>query len=185
MGSRTWWLSPGGRLAPEGLVLMLPLATLTAVCFLAGCWWSAVLLALISGGVVWFFRAPERLMSDTPEATVAPAHGRVLDSVMEPEATYRKRTFLSPLAVHTTWAPCAGVIRARVDTPGMFLPAYRPEASDLNASHCMTLVRTVGQCVVKRLAGVLARRVVCHVRTGDVVRGGETILAFVKEPQGT
>jgi phosphatidylserine decarboxylase len=109
-------------------------------------------------------------------------------------------------------------VSAVVYTPGTFLAAYRPEASVVNEANSVTIEHQGLVMVVKQIAGVLARRIVCRVRPGDVlekgqrfglirfgsrtdlllppeaevlvqvgkvVRGGETVLAFLKEPQGT
>jgi phosphatidylserine decarboxylase len=168
--------------------------------------------------VALFFRDPERLIPDTAGAVVSPADGRIMAIVTEPNATQRVSIFLSPLDVHINRAPYGGIVQDVAYTPGKFLAAYRPEASVVNESNSVTLVSNAGRCVVKQIAGVLARRIVCRVRPGDVlekgqryglirfgsrtdlvlpaeadvvarigdvVRGGETILAFLKEPQGT
>src|SRR5204862_41738 len=44
----------------------------------------------------------------------------------------RVSVFLSPLDVHVNRAPIGGVVVDRQYTPGRFLPAYRPEASESN-----------------------------------------------------
>ena len=217
MHGMTLWLYPGVRLASEGLVFVLPLVGLTCVSGLYGWWLSAVLLGVLSVGVALFFRDPERVIPGTPGAIVSPADGRVMDIVMESNHTRRISIFLSPLDVHVNRAPYSGTVRDVVYTPGKFLAAYRPEASAVNEANSLTLEGSAGQFIVKQIAGVLARRIVCRVhpgdvlekgqryglirfgsrtdlvlpaevdivaRIGDVVRGGETILAFLKEPQG-
>jgi phosphatidylserine decarboxylase len=102
-----------------------------------------------------------------------------------------------------------------VYTPGAFLAAYRQEASLVNEANTVTIAGQGQEFIVKQIAGVLARRIVCRVRpgdtlakgqryglirfgsrtdillpataeiavqVGDTVRGGETVLAFLKEP---
>lgn len=214
----TLWLSPGVRLASEGLIFVLPFAGLTVLSVLFGWWSGAVLALLLTVGVALFFRDPDRLIPDTPGAILAPADGRVMEIVTEHDQTHRISVFLSLWDVHINRVPYGGTVHEVVYTPGKFLAAYRPEASVVNEANSVTITGQAGKFIVKQIAGVLARRIVCRVRTGDVlekgqryglirfgsrtdlvlpaevdivaqvgdvVRGGETILAFLKEPQGT
>ena len=163
------------------------------------------------------FRDPERIIPQTPESIVSPADGRVMEIVPENTQTRRISIFLSLWDVHINRAPYGGVVRSVVYTPGKFLAAYRQEASLVNEANTVTIAEHGREFMVKQIAGVLARRIVCRVRpgdtlekgqryglirfgsrtdlllpataeiavqVGDVVRGGETILAFLKEPSG-
>jgi len=205
------------KLASEGLVFVLPLAGLTVLSALGG-WWVLTALGLVlTVGVGLFFRDPERIVPQTPGTVVAPADGRVVDIATDNTQTRRISIFLSLWDVHINRAPYGGTVRSVVYTPGQFLAAYRPEASRLNEANTVTIEDHGRTFVVKQIAGVLARRIVCRVRpgevlekgqryglirfgsrtdlllpaaaevvvqVGDVVRGGETILAFLKEPPG-
>jgi phosphatidylserine decarboxylase len=135
--------------------------------------------------------------------------------IVEESGRPRISIFLSVLDVHINRAPYAGKVSAVRSTPGKFLAAYRREASQVNAATSMTLEHAGYTLVVKQIAGVLARRIVCRVKpgdvlekgqryglirfgsrtdvtlppeaevvakVGDVVRGGETVLAILKEP---
>jgi phosphatidylserine decarboxylase len=205
------------KLAPEGLVFVLPLAGLTVLSALAGWWVLTALGLLLTVGVALFFRDPERIIPQTPGTIVSPADGRVMEIVAEGTQTRRISIFLSVLDVHINRAPYGGTVRAVVYTPGQFLAAYRQEASRVNEANTVTIEDHGRAFIVKQIAGVLARRIVCRVRpgdvlekgqryglirfgsrtdlllpaaaeivvqVGDVVRGGETILAFLKEPLG-
>jgi phosphatidylserine decarboxylase len=211
------WLYRRVRVASEGWVFVLPLAVATVLSALAG-WWGVTELGLVlTVGVALFFRDPERSIPQTPESIVSPADGRVMEIVAENAQTQRISIFLSLWDVHINRAPYGGVIRSVVYTPGKFLAAYRQEASLVNEANTVTLADRDREFIVKQIAGVLARRIVCRVRpgdtlekgqryglirfgsrtdlllpataeiavqVGDVVRGGETILAFLKEPLG-
>jgi len=205
------------HVAPEGALFVLPLAGFTVLSALAGWWVLTALGLLLTAGVALFFRDPERLIPQTPGAVVSPADGRVMEIVVEDAQTRRMSIFLSVLDVHINRAPYGGTVRTVVYTPGQFLAAYRQEASRLNEANTVTLEDQDKVFVVKQIAGILARRIVCRVRpgdvlakgqryglirfgsrtdlllpataevvvqVGDVVRGGETILAFLKEPLG-
>jgi phosphatidylserine decarboxylase len=172
---------------------------------------------VLTVGVALFFRDPERIVPQGPEVIVAPADGRIMAIVSETPQTRRISIFLSVWDVHINRAPYGGLVRSIVYTPGQFLAAYRPEASAVNAVNTVTIADHGREFIVKQIAGVLARRIVCRIRpgdtlakgqrfglirfgsrtdlllpaaaeiavqVGDVVRGGETVLAFLKEPPG-
>lgn len=213
----TIWLYRRVRVASEGWVFVLPLAGATLLSALVG-WWGVTGVGLVlTVGVALFFRDPERIIPQTPETIVSPADGRVMEIVPENTQTRRISIFLSLWDVHINRAPYGGVVRSVVYTPGKFLAAYRQEASLLNEANTVTIADHGREFIVKQIAGVLARRIVCRVRpgdtlekgqryglirfgsrtdlllpataeiavqVGDVVRGGETILAFLKEPPG-
>jgi phosphatidylserine decarboxylase len=211
------WLYRRVRVASEGWAFVFPLAGATLLSALAG-WWGVTGLGLVlTAGVALFFRDPERIIPQTPESIVSPADGRVMEIVPENAQTRRISIFLSLWDVHINRAPYGGVVRSVVYTPGKFLAAYRQEASLVNEANTVTIADHGREFIVKQIAGVLARRIVCRVRpgdtlekgqryglirfgsrtdlllpataeiavqVGDVVRGGETILAFLKEPSG-
>ena len=211
------WLYRRVRVASEGWTFVFPLAGATVLSALVG-WWGVTGLGLVlTVGVALFFRDPERIIPQTPETVVSPADGCVMEIVPESTQTRRISIFLSLWDVHINRAPYGGVVRSVVYTPGKFLAAYRQEASLVNESNTVTIAEHGREFIVKQIAGILARRIVCRVRpgdtlekgqryglirfgsrtdlllpataeiavqVGDVVRGGETILAFLKEPSG-
>ena len=211
------WLYRRVRMASEGWVFVLPLAGATVLSALVG-WWGVTGVGLVlTVGVALFFRDPERSIPQIPETIVSPADGRVMEIVPENAQTRRISIFLSLWDVHINRAPYGGVVQSVVYTPGKFLAAYRQEASWVNEANTITIADHGREFMVKQIAGILARRIVCRVRpgdtlekgqryglirfgsrtdlllpataeiavqVGDVVRGGETILAFLKEPLG-
>jgi len=211
------WLYRRVRMASEGWLFVLPLTGATVLSALVG-WWGVTGVGLVlTVGVALFFRDPERSIPQTQETIVAPADGRVMEIVPENAQTRRISIFLSLWDVHINRAPYGGVVQSVVYTPGKFLAAYRQEASWVNEANTITIADHGREFMVKQIAGILARRIVCRVQpgdtlakgqryglirfgsrtdlllpataeiavqVGDVVRGGETILAFLKEPLG-
>jgi phosphatidylserine decarboxylase len=211
------WLFRRVRVASEGWVFVFPLAGATVLSALLG-WWGVTGVGLVLAvGVALFFRDPERIIPQSPETIVSPADGRIMEIVPENTQTRRISIFLSLWDVHINRAPYGGVVRSIIYTPGKFLAAYRQEASWVNEANTVTIADHGREFIVKQIAGVLARRIVCRVRpgdtlekgqrfglirfgsrtdlllpataeiavqVGDVVRGGETVLAFLKEPPG-
>ena len=140
----------------------------------------AVPFALLGGFFAYFFRDPERTIPQEPGAVVAPADGRVMiagpsDGRWAPAGSWTQITiFLSPIDVHINRSPVAGTI-TRIDyRPGTFLPAY-DEASNDNELNEIWLDHAGRTVVVRQVVGILARRIVCRVRTGDHVERGERI----------
>jgi phosphatidylserine decarboxylase len=205
------------RLAREAWAFILPLASITVLTASLGWRIPAGVGLVLIACVAFFFRDPERVIPQTPGAIVSPADGRVMEIVSEGEQTCRLSIFLSVLNVHVNRAPYDGKVRAVSYTPGKFLAAYRQEASIVNEANSITIEGQGREFVVKQIAGIPARRIVCRVQPGDMlakgqryglirfgsrtdvvmprdaevtvqvgdtVKGGESIIAFLKEPQG-
>jgi phosphatidylserine decarboxylase len=123
-----------------------------------------------------FFRDPERRSPEVPGAVLAPADGRVMEVASTDDpwvgAAVRLSIFLSPLDVHVNRAPVAGRVTGVEYAAGEFRAAYKPEASEIN-ERCTVTLEGPARVTVRQIAGVLARRIVCRVRTGDMLRAGE------------
>ena len=123
-----------------------------------------------------FFRDPERAIATVANGVLAPADGRVMsiEDAVDPfvGSAVRVAIFLSPLDVHVNRAPIAGVVVDTAYTPGRFVAAYDPAAE----SNERCAVRLQGEHVrisVVQIAGVVARRIVCRVGSGDKLAAGE------------
>ena len=126
-----------------------------------------------------FFRDPDRSPPQDATLVLAPADGRVMfagEAVEDaPDGAWRQVTiFLSLLDVHINRTPVAGRVIRVAYRPGTFLPAYRPEARSNERSE-IWLDQQGQTVVVRQVVGVLARRVVCRVKAGDVIPAGARI----------
>ncbi len=166
------------KLAPEGypfIVGFLALTIVTAFFTL----WGASLPFVLTLFMVYFFRDPERGIPQGENIFVSPADGKVIliQNVREENSlqggTTKVSVFMSPLDVHVNRAPCDGVVESVVHTPGKFLSAFKHEASLQNENITMVLNTRHGRVLVRQVAGFLARRAVCRVKPGDVLRMGE------------
>ena len=123
-----------------------------------------------------FFRDPERAIPAVVNGVLAPADGRVMsiedavDSFVGPSV--RVAIFLSPLDVHVNRAPIAGVVADTAYTPGRFVAAYDP-AAEANERCAVRLQGEHARITVVQIAGVVARRIVCRVGSGDKLAAGE------------
>jgi phosphatidylserine decarboxylase len=157
--------------------LLLALAAGAAVA-----WLLAVPFVLIGAFFAFFFRDPDReppARAQGEGVVLSPADGRVLvagdaASDASPPGTWQQISiFLSPIDVHVNRVPVSGTITRVAYTAGRFLPAYRHDATTTN-ERCEIWIDHGGQTIVARqIVGILARRVVCRVETGAVVRAGE------------
>lgn len=139
-----------------------------------------VLLAtVLMGFILYFFRDPNREVLDQPGIVVSPGDGEVVKIVREQEDSYLHREvirisiFLSVVDVHVQRVPIGGKVAMVAHKPGLFLQAFRPEASQLNEHIAMIIDSEYGQVLVKQIAGILARRCVNHARPGDQVTTGQ------------
>ncbi|MEU4808470.1 phosphatidylserine decarboxylase [Nocardia fluminea] len=131
-----------------------------------------------------FFRHPHRVPPNRAGIVVAPADGEValVDTAVPPvelglgdQPLPRVSIFLSVLDVHVQRVPVSGTVREVLHQPGKFLSADLPEASDANERNSMVIDTAAGlQVVVVQIAGLLARRIVCDARVGDLLTIGDT-----------
>jgi len=146
------------------------------VAAIAGSTYGVVAL-LLPAFFLFFFRDPERQVDAAPNEVLSPADGRVMVAG-EPSGRFasggwRQITiFLSPMDVHVNRMPVSGRVTSVKYHPGRFLPAYRPDAGDLNEHTEVTVDHSGVTIVVRQIVGILARRIVCRVREGDVVSAG-------------
>ena len=165
-------------IAPEGWPFIG--APLAAAVLAAAAGWAPVagLFALGGAFMIYFFRDPERAAPSVPGAILAPADGRVVDVRARLEDPFvgpaqQVSIFLSPLDVHVNRAPVGGLVVEVDHRPGAFVAAYRPEASERNERTSLHLQGEAARVVVRQIAGVLARRIVCRVQPGDKLAAGE------------
>jgi len=123
-----------------------------------------------------FFRDPERAIPAVVNGVLSPADGRVtsIEDALDPFVgpSVRVVIFLSPLDVHVNRSPIAGVVTDTHYTPGRFVPAYDP-AADANERCAVRLQGEHARVTVVQIAGVVARRIVCRVGSGDKLAAGE------------
>ena len=165
-------------IAAEGWGFILVPLALAALLAWAGWMKTALGLAALAAFMAFFFRDPERAAPTTPRAILAPADGKVMaagpvadDPFVGPAQAVS--IFLSPLDVHVNRSPLAGLVVGVEYRPGAKLAAYRAEASERNERTSISIQGDGARVVVRQIAGVLARRIVCRVRPGDRLALGE------------
>jgi phosphatidylserine decarboxylase len=141
----------------------------------------AGLLTTLFALLLYFFRDPERTSPAGEGVFLAPADGRVVEvkQVHEPRFLQGEglkiSIFMSLLDVHVNRVPVEGQVVLVEHVPGQFLQAFRPEASEVNEHNLVGLESRHGRVLVKQVAGIMARRVVCWVRPGQKVQAGDRL----------
>lgn len=138
-----------------------------------------VALLVLTTFFLFFFRDPERTVTAPDTAVVSPADGRVMvagsstTQAFPPEQWKQLSIFLSPVDVHVNRMPVSGRVTSVKYHPGRFLPAYRADAGELNEFTEVTIDHGGRIVVVRQIVGILARRIVCRVKEGTMVRAGD------------
>ena len=182
------------KFAPEGYPFILGSLLVTVIASLILLWswkagsnsvlFSTLLFSLffsicLTLFMAYFFRDPERTVPEGQGIFVSPADGKVIliKDVFEKDhlqsETKEISIFMSPLNVHVNRAPCNGKVTYVKHTPGRYLAAYKDNASIKNENIVMALEGEQGRVLVRQVAGFVARRAVCRVKAGDLLKRGE------------
>ena len=156
-----------------GIYYALGLLCAGAIVTWLASWPWAVPLYILAAFCLYFFRDPDRAIPDGPVA-VSPADGKVV--VVKPESGgNRISIFLNVFDVHVNRTPIAGKVACVKYQRGQFLVASKEAASHSNEQNIMTVEGEGSRVVFKQIAGLIARRIVCYKKPGDIVEKGERI----------
>jgi phosphatidylserine decarboxylase len=169
----------GIPVAAEGWPFIIPLAIVTTVLFAFG-WKNTALVSLVlTLFVLFFFRDPDRPIPEGKGIVVSPADGKVIVIKDIYEPTYLKQEvkqisiFLSVFNVHVNRAPIGGAVEVVKYNPGKFHVASVDKASLDNEQTAMLIASGKDKILVKQIAGLIARRIICYARPGDTIKTGE------------
>jgi phosphatidylserine decarboxylase len=141
--------------------------------------WLALFFLLSIFATLAFFRDPDRVVSQDPDAVMAAADGTVteISEVEEGEflksKTRRVGIFLSIFDVHTNRAPIDGRVIYRQHRDGLCLDARRTDCSEKNEAMTWVFQNSRASIVVRQLTGAIARRIVAWADVGDELKKGE------------
>jgi phosphatidylserine decarboxylase len=168
-------------ITPEGYPFIGAFAFVSLILF----WFWSPLGWLGMLATIWcayFFRDPPRVTPVRDGLVVAPADGRVsqVTSAAPPpelglggKALPRISIFMSVFDCHVNRSPVAGKIEKIVYQPGKFFNADLDKASADNERNSLVIATTGTHIAVVQIAGLVARRIVCFVRTGQSIGTGE------------
>jgi phosphatidylserine decarboxylase len=96
---------------------------------------------------------------------------KVADPSLEREAL-KISVFMNVFNVHSNKSPVDGEVKGRWYNPGSFVNADLDKASTENERNAIWIQSARGDVTSVQIAGLIARRILCYVRTGDkLVRG--------------
>ncbi|WP_419803776.1 phosphatidylserine decarboxylase family protein [Terriglobus sp.] len=161
----------------DGIYYALGLAVVSYVLFrLTGSSWIAGIPVLLALFFLWFFRDPPRRVPANPNEVVSPADGKVTEAdwIETPQGSrLRLSIFLNVFDVHVNRTPISGTVTQVNYKKGMFLNAMRADSNVLNEQNVVVIEDGEYSVQVKQIAGLLARRIVCWVKPGDVLQKGQ------------
>jgi phosphatidylserine decarboxylase len=168
---------------PEGYLFIGVFALASLVLFIV--WkplgWIGVVLTL---WCVYFFRDPVRVTPVRDGLVIAPADGKIssvslavppIELGLGSESLPRVSIFMSVFDVHVNRSPVSGEIERIVYRPGKFLNADLDKASEDNERNGLVVRTPSGRYGVVQIAGLVARRIACFVKEGQLVSAGERI----------
>ena len=137
----------------------------------------AAVMAVLAVLVIWFYRDPDRTAPEGDGLFVSPADGRVVE-ISEAEHPFtgpsvKVGIFMNVFNVHVNRAPCMGRVDYLEYVPGRKIAAFAPKASEVNERNLVGLSTPYGPVLMVQIAGLLARRIVCRLRRGEVLEAGQ------------
>ncbi len=159
-----------------------PLLAATVAIALTPLWYLAVIPSVVLVLIVYFFRDPPRSIPQQPGLLVSPADGKLVeitpldhhDFVGGPAV--RIGIFLTIFNVHINRAPLRARVIKLLYSPGKFLNAMDPESAIVNENLWIGLEEEAWphrKLVLRQISGLIARRIVCDLRPGQVIERGE------------
>lgn len=154
----------------------------------AGLMWYAALPLGLFGCVLtlwclYFFRNPDRVTPTRAGLVISPADGVVqmiapapppaqLDMGADP--LIRVSIFMNVFDVHVNRVPVDGTVDKLFYHSGRFINASLDKASEHNERQSVSVRLADGRRVAfVQIAGLIARRILCHLKEGETVRAGQ------------
>lgn len=127
----------------------------------------------------FFLRDPDRSTPEGDSLIISPADGTIIKIAEVDEPVYFKgkaqliSVFMSVFNVHVNRIPINGEIEHIDYKKGQYLAAFDDKATDINEQSMIGISGSKGKIYFKQIAGLLARRIVYHLKKGDNVVAGE------------
>ncbi len=161
----------------DGLYYGISLLVVTVIVFVGTHWISlAAIPFLLAVFFLVFFRDPNRDIPTEPGLIVSPGDGKVEEAEWietTAGARFRVSIFLSVFDVHVNRVPISGKVTLMEYREGQFLNAMSPESAILNEQTLIVIEDGAHSVSFKQIAGLLARRIICDLKTGDTVQRGQ------------
>jgi phosphatidylserine decarboxylase len=161
----------------DGLYYGVSLLVVAVIVYFGTHWISLTAIPfLLAVFFLLFFRDPDREIPSGPGLIVSPGDGKVEEAEWietTAGARFRVSIFLSVFDVHVNRVPISGRVTLMEYREGQFLNAMSPESAILNEQTLIVIEDGTNSVSFKQIAGLLARRIICDLKTGDVVQRGQ------------
>jgi phosphatidylserine decarboxylase len=164
----------------EGIPFILVPLSFSFISFILSLTLLGIFFLLISLFMAFFFRDPKRKIPSRENILLSPADGKIIemkeveDEILPGKKFFKISIFMSPLNVHIVRAPLDGKVRKIIYKPGHFKPAYKEDSSK-NEQNIIIIDSKKSEIMIKQIAGILARRVICRLKENQVIKAGEKI----------
>ena len=164
-------------IAREGWFILLGAFSAAIIASWLVGWWS-IPLWIFAVFALQFFRDPARVPPIDLDAVISPADGRIVavEKVRDPHLdrdALKISVFMNVINVHSNRSPVDGEIKGRWYTPGSFVNADFDKASLENERNALWIQAARGDVLCVQIAGLIARRILCYVNTGDQLARGQ------------
>jgi phosphatidylserine decarboxylase len=123
---------------------------------------------------MYFFRDPAVEVTQEEGVILSPCNGTVME-ITEEDGEKVVRVFLSIFSVHLQRSPIDGTVIDVTHKDGKFLAAWNPRAHIENEQNIFRIQSEDGIYTVRQIAGLVARRCVSWVKSGDTLKSGDKI----------
>ncbi len=141
---------------------------------------------LITIWIYYFFRDPERFSINDDDFLVSPADGLIttieeqtgpIELQLENTTFTKVSIFMNVFNCHVNRVPLSGTVEEINYKPGKFLNASLDKASEENERNYYKIkcTKTGEEIIIVQIAGLIARRIVCEVEQGQILKQGERI----------
>ncbi len=166
-------------IAAPGIKFIVVAVAVTMQLFFIGWIFLGVFALFITIFICWFFRDPKRSIPDEKSCVVSPADGKIIVVNRLSTNEFTKKScikisiFMNVFNVHVNRIPFKGVIEDVIYVHGKFINASFDKASEHNERNAL-VIRTESGAIygVVQIAGLIARRIVCKVKRGDLMERG-------------
>lgn len=163
------------------LAMVLFCKEFTIFCYIAVAIMLLFWLALAS-----FFRMPKRVLTYDDGQIMAPADGHICTIEQTFEKEYLNSEcimvsiFMNGTDVHVNRYPANGKVEYVKYHKGNYFVASYPKSSIMNERSSIGMLLENGdRILVRQVAGIMARRIVCYAHEGDVAKQN-TEMGFIK-----
>jgi phosphatidylserine decarboxylase len=163
----------GQSMVTDAYKFAVPAVALGILLVLLHLAYAAVIFFILAAFICYFFRNPDRSIPAGKNLIVSPADGKVVKISNQPDGKKAISIFLNIFNVHVNRSPIAGELKTMEYKRGLFKVAFDDEASSVNEQNILTIAGPEIEVVVKQVAGLIARRVLCWKKPGYALQRGE------------